>query len=106
MTKDRVSDSASVRAVTYVNVEQAPKSEQCRSRPSSPTGEGHSRHSQGTQDPVDGPAGVRDDGTPQEEANATRETLIGGRCRPTSNPRGTGSAGQGVGKVHSTAEAG
>jgi hypothetical protein len=47
MTKDRVSDSASVRAVTYVNVEQAPKSEQCRSRPSSPTGEGHSRHSQG-----------------------------------------------------------
>jgi len=59
-----------------------------------------------TQDPVDGPAGVRDDGTPQEEANATRETLIGGRGRPTSNPRGTGSAGQGVGKVHSTAEAG
>jgi len=58
------------------------------------------------QDPVDGPAGVRDDGTPQEEANATRETLIGGRCRPASDPRGTGSADQGVGEVHSTVEAG
>jgi hypothetical protein len=47
MTKDRVSDSASVRAVTYVNVEQAPKSRRCRSRPSSLKGEGHSRHCQG-----------------------------------------------------------
>jgi|ERR1700694_445542 hypothetical protein len=107
MTKDRISDSASVRAVTYVNAEQAPKTGFAGADPPPLKGKATVAADRGmTHDPRRRSCRGKGDGTPQEESNATRETLIGDLCRSTGSPRGPGPAGRGVGKVHSTVEAG
>jgi hypothetical protein len=107
MIKDRMSDSASVRAVTYVNAEQASKMGIAGADPPTLKGKATVAADRGmTHDPRRRSCRGRGDGTPQEENNATRETLIGDLCRSTGSPRGTGLAGRGVGKVQSTVEAG
>ena len=107
MTKDRVSDSASVRAVTYVNAEQAPKTGFAGADPPPLLGKATVAADRGmTHDPRRRSCRGKGDGTPQEEDNATRETWIGDLCRSTGGPRGLGSASPGVGEVHSTVEAG
>src|SRR5271167_5106259 len=107
MAKDRFSDSASVRAVTYVNAEQASKMGIAGADPPPLKGKATVAADRGmTHDPRRRSCRGTGDGTPQEENNATRETLIGALCNATGSPRGTGPASRGVGKVHSTAEAG
>jgi len=107
MTKGRISDSASVRAVTYVNAEQAPKTGFAGADPPPLKGKATAAADRGmTHDPRWWSCRGKGDGTTQEENNATRETRIGDLCRSTGSPRGPGPAGQGVGKVHSTVEAG
>jgi hypothetical protein len=107
MTKDRLSDSASVRAVTYVNAEQASKMGIAGADPPLLKGKAKVAAFRGmTHDPRRRSCRGIGDGTPQEGANATRETPVGDPCRSTGSPRGTGPAGWGVGKAHSTEEAG
>src|SRR6266446_4934787 len=107
MTKDRFSDSASVRAVTYVNAEQASKTGLAGADPPSLQGKATVAAFRGmTHDLRRRSCRGKGDGTPQEETNATRETRTGDRCRSTRFPRGIGPAGRGVGKAHSTVEAG
>ena len=107
MAKDRESDSASVRAVTYVNAAQASKMGIAGADPPILKGKATAAAFRGmTHDLRRRSCRGIGDGTPQEETNATRETLAGDLCRSTGGPRGTGPAGWGVGKVHSTVEAG
>lgn len=105
--KGSFSDSASVRAVTNVNAEQASKTGIAGADPPSLKGKAIAAAYRGmTQDLRRRSCRGKGDGTPQEEANATRETPVGDRCRSTGSPRGPGTAGRGVGKAHSTVEAG
>jgi hypothetical protein len=101
------SDSASLRAVTYVNAEQAPITGIAGADPPPSKGKAKVAALRGmTHDPRWRSCRGKGDGTRQEETNATQETPAGDRCRSTRFPRGIGPAGRGVGKAHSTVEAG
>ena len=112
MTKDRFSDSASVRAVTYVNAEQAPKTGFAGADPPPLKGKAtvaaHRGMTHGPicHDPRRRSCRGKGDGTHKRKPTQTRETLVGDRARSTGRPRGTGPAGRGVGEVRSTVEAG
>jgi len=97
--------SASLRAITRVNVGQAPKA-LLRKLTHRLDGEGRCRRSRGQPGFV-GSAGVMTMARDKGNRHATREIRDGGRAgRPTGNPRGTGRAIVEVGEVHSTNEAG
>ena len=75
MTKDRNSDSASMRAVTYVNAEQASKTGIAGADPPPLKGKATAAAHRGmTHDPRRRSCRGKGDGTLQEETNATRET--------------------------------
>lgn len=111
MTKGRFSDSASERAVTYVNAEQAPKTGFAGADPPPLKGKATAAANRGmTGGPTMPPSPRRScrgkgDGTTQEEVNATREIPVGDSAVSTGGPRGMRLAGREVGKARSTVEA-
>ena len=99
-----------MRAVTYVNAEQAPKTGLAGADPPPLKGKATVAADRGmTHDPRRRSCRGKGDGTVQEGTNATRETLFGEshseKVQSTDRPRGKGPAEQGVGEAHSTVEA-
>src|SRR5437870_4588478 len=106
MTTDRKAIQR-VCGLTDVNAEQAPKTGIAGADPPPSKGKATVAARRGmTHDPRRRSCRGKGDGTRQGETNATRETPSGDRCRSTRFPRGIGPAAGGVGKVHSTEEAG
>src|SRR6202022_669919 len=82
--KGSFSDSASVRAVTYVNAEQAPKTGIAGADPPPLKGKATVAADRGMiHDPRGGPAGVWATARRKRKPTQSRENLIGDLCRST-----------------------